>query len=262
MTDSQTGSDRAATWDIVVVTYNSGEDLKRNWSEFPDSADANVIVIDNDSRDDTVDVARGLGLTCYKSPNHGLAKSNNRGASFGRSKLVLFANPDIKLTPGCLSMLEKSLIENPESIVAPRLVNGDGHTPQANARAWPTILRVLTSRLRPNSRLAASYHWPDHDPDWVTGACIAVTRKVFEERLQWPEDYFLYYEDVQLCIDARRAGLKVLICEDAVAQHSWKRDSKSLANPATRRHLRSAIKFYGKNPRIAVGLLADGALSR
>ncbi|WP_196813038.1 glycosyltransferase [Gordonia alkanivorans] len=261
MTNGQNDSARSSKWDIVVVTYNSSEDLKKNWSTpFPDNV--KIIVVDNDSSDDTVEVARAMGLVCVQSPNHGLAKSNNIGANLGEAEFVLFANPDISLTVECLASLEKSLTRNPRSIVAPRLVNDDGVTWQANARAWPTIPRVLTSRLRPNSRRAKAYQWPDGDPDWFTGACIAMTRSDFEERLHWPEDYFLYYEDVQLCIDARRAGLKVLLCEDAIAGHGWRRDSTSLASPATRRHLRSAVKFYSKNPRLAIGVFGDGVSGR
>ena len=81
-----------------------------------------------------------------------------------------------------------------------------------------------------------------------------MTRQTFQDRVRWPEGYFLYYEDVQLCVDARRAGLDIVVLDEVLVEHQWKRDSVAMLSQATRNHVKSAIKFYSRNPLIAIGL--------
>ena len=243
-------------WDVVVVTYNSARDLERYWRNARLTSYCALYAVDNGSVDGSAEIAESIGFSVIKSSNVGLSKSNNVGASVGTAENILFANPDVRLDESALCSLLEVLDSNPRSIVAPRLVSGTDHLRQANARQWPTLTRILANRFIPNSSAATKYRWPPTEPDWVSGACIAMKRHVFEQTVRWPESYFLYYEDVQLCLDARREGLEIHLADDIVVEHAWRRDSAKLLSPATAKHLKSALQFYCKNPRVAIGKVA------
>lgn len=252
MADSET-SDSNPRWDIVVVTYNSARHLENYWKKARELSECELYAVDNGSTDDSAQLAKDFGFRVTQSANVGLARANNAGASFGRAENILFANPDVSLDDEVLRSLREALDHSPNSIVAPRLVSGEDRQIQANARQWPTLTRVIANRVMPNSSVAVRYRWPESSPDWITGACIAMKRQVFENTVRWPESYFLYYEDVQLCLDARRRGLAIRLADDILVEHAWQRESGHLLSRATLKHLRSALQFYRRNPWIALG---------
>ncbi|MBW4780764.1 glycosyltransferase family 2 protein [Rhodococcus fascians] len=233
-------------WDVVVVTFNSRQDLEDNWCHrnFPDWV--NVIVVDNGSSDDSVNVALGAGLQVVRSTNVGLATSNNRGALSGNSDYIAFCNPDVKLNATDLEVLRGEL-DSGGGLVAPRLCHQDG-SKQPNGRSWPTALRILANRIAPNSKLAQDYLWPS-SPDWLTGAFICTSRKTFERYAKWNPNYFLYFEDVELCARMTKAGIPVAICEKVIVAHSWRRESANILKSTSRLHVRSALRFYAQYPK-------------
>lgn len=236
----------SAVWDVIVVTFNSRQDLVDNWCdrEFPDWI--NVIVVDNGSSDDSVEVAENAGYLVIRSTNVGLAKSNNRGALAGSASNIAFCNPDVRLDARDLTILENDLVLR-GGLVAPRLCGEDG-SKQPNGRRWPTAVRVLANRVAPTSPVAQQYLWPT-SPDWVTGAFICMSRKTFERCGNWSPEYFLYFEDVELCARMAKEGIPVNICEDVIVVHSWKRESKNLLQRTTRLHAASALRFYSQYPK-------------
>ncbi len=85
--------------DVVVVTFNSAELLPAALGSLP--GDARVIVVDNASADESVEVARSLGVEVVESPiNSGFAAGANRGSRLGAADLVLFLNPDARIDVG------------------------------------------------------------------------------------------------------------------------------------------------------------------
>lgn len=233
-------------WDIVVVTYNHASDIKSNWTSRNFPAWINLIVVDNGSQDATLTLAKSVANTAIASENVGLSKANNLGATHGSAPYIAFCNPDITLEPHILEKLQAELEVRP-AVAAPRLISEDG-SPQANGRAWPTLPRIFSSRFLPKSTRTRSYQWPEGDPDWVTGAFVAMTRQTFESGIRWPEEYFLYYEDVALCALATKKNVPVVLHEHIQVIHGWHRASKRLLSRATKEHIRSAVRFYAQFP--------------
>jgi GT2 family glycosyltransferase len=234
-------------WDIVIVTFNSANDLLNNWVQHDVSRYVNVIVVDNGSADSSIDLARKAGFHVIESTNVGLSRSNNNGAASGMAPFIAFCNPDIKITMENLKQLETELT-NSGGIVSPQLCGTDGED-QPNGRRWPTLPRVIANRLAPESRIARDYLWPNNDPDWVTGAIVCVSRDTFENVIQWSPSFFLYYEDVDLCERARASGIPVSLARNVRVTHAWKRQSKKMLGRTGRLHLRSAVRYYAKYPR-------------
>lgn len=239
-----------AKWDIVVVAYNSADDLERHWAGEHLNGWANIIVVDNDSRDQSASISEKFATVTVRSANHGLSRSNNLGAGLGTAPNLLFCNPDVRITPRDLIELEEELAHR-NGVVAPRLVGEDGLA-QPNARAFPSPWRQISRKTLPTSRSSRSYLWPQTTSgqvDWVTGACVAMKRDTFVAIGGWPESIFLYFEDVELCSRARDNGFGVYIAEHVRVLHSWKQDSKQIISSAGLNHLRSAFKYYRRRPR-------------
>jgi len=83
--------------------------------------------------------------------------------------------------------------------------------------------------------------------DWGLGAAMLVRRRAVTGERLFDERFFLYFEDVDLCLRLHRAGWKVVYNPVAVMTHQHRRDSaQARASRAKLRHLRSLVKFLWK----------------
>lgn len=151
--------------------------------------------------------------------NGGFAYGNNVGIkpaldSDNPPRYVLLLNPDTVVREGGIASLRDFLQSHPKAgLVGSRLEDPDG-TPQASAFRFPGVISELVStmrlgllsRLLPNHVLAPPIQDAAHQTDWVAGASMLVRCEVFEKIGMLDEGFFLYYEEVEFCLRARRAG--------------------------------------------------------
>jgi len=233
---------------IITVTFNSSSDLRRSYAKF-EHGDIEWIVVDNDSADDSVDVAQRLGARVVTLPtNVGFAKANNIGASVANGNVLLFANPDV--TPeavGVRSLADAARREG--GIHAPQLLNDD-QSLQENGRGTPFPHRKVLHYVRRNTRQHDPYllfaaEGETVDCVWATGAALAIKTTEFAEIGGWDERFFMYYEDSDICLRARYRGWPVRVHGDVRWHHGWRRAIRRGWNLwAWRQELRSAAIFY------------------
>jgi GT2 family glycosyltransferase len=151
--------------------------------------------------------------------NLGFASGNNIAlrqvlAAPDRPEYVHLLNPDTILKPGALRELIAFLDAHPSvGIAGSRLEDLDG-TPQASAFRFPSLVSELDSGLRLGIVTRLLSRWivapPPRDEeaatDWVCGASMLVRTRIFEEAGLFDERYFLYCEETDFCLQARRAG--------------------------------------------------------
>lgn len=241
----------ASDVDLVVVSYNSADHLRALWATKTWAPGVSVYVVDNSSADDSADVAKQFAVEVAVIPNRGLSIANNVGASFGTAPYVVFCNPDLDIDQDAVDALVAHL-RRESCLVTGRLVNPDG-SPQPNARRFPTVRRQLASRGLGRALYRDDYLWGPTDgtarTDWFVGACLGVRRRDLIRLGGWPNQYFLYFEDVALCREAWRQQLPVYIDNDITIGHAWSRGSRTISRSAAR-HARSALRFYAENPRL------------
>ena len=160
--------------------------------------------------------------------NLGFAGANNLGFVRSLGKSVLFLNPDTKLTaPAINTILQRQKQLSDAGVVGCKLLNGDLTLQTSSILAFPTVFNQLfqTEYLR--------LRWPDFwgiapmfasDPrpapvEAISGACMMMDRKVFEQVGMFSEDYFMYAEDLDLCYKVKRAGFKNYFVGDATIVH-------------------------------------------
>ena len=197
--------------DVVVVSYNSRDRLRRCVEPLLGLEDVHVIVSDNASADNSLEVLADLPVQTIQLPrNGGFAYGCNAGWRAGTSPFVLFLNPDALIDPASLRALVRALEDDPRvGAVGPRIVGDDGSLEFSQRRY--TRLRSTYAQALFLHRLFPRAHWADEvvrdeacytepgTPEWVSGAAVLVRRSVLEQLGGMDEAFFLYCEDVDLC---------------------------------------------------------------
>jgi GT2 family glycosyltransferase len=218
---------------VVVVNYHHWDETASLVRQLRASSalrhgDAEVIVVDNNSpRHPLLRRLRrlpGVSLRRWRR-NRGFAQAVNEGCRLARGDWLLLLNPDVTLAPNFLSRAlrtaERRAIEEPDlGVVGFRLLNPDG-TNQPSTGPFPTLTGtiarlVLPRRLRKYNLLSPAEAGP---VDWATGCCLLVRRSCWEQLGGFDRDFFLYYEDVDLCRRARTAGWRVAFEPGVSAVH-------------------------------------------
>ncbi len=200
------------TW--IVVGHDNGPDLacllpslQTNLGMLSSHGfDSELLVVDNDSRDDSVAVVRCLAPAAAllkHDQNLGFGAAGNRAAQQARGEWIAFSNADLELPVGGLDALPEVLGSVPDDIalVGPAVLCPRG-VRDWSCGSFPS-LGSLVARLFRTPVLKADRPRPI---DWVTGACLFVRRDVFEAMGGFDERFFLYYEDVDLALRCRQAG--------------------------------------------------------
>jgi len=190
-----------------------------------DGLSADVIVVDNASTDNTVDVLMARGdCRIVRSANVGYAGGINLGVRQSPgAPAILVLNPDVVLHPQSVRPLVAALNQPGVGIVAPQVRSEDGRL-ELSLRREPTILRALgltKTRLPAFSEYVAepAAYLSPRPVDWATGAVLAMSRDCFDALGGWDESYFLYSEEVDASLRAREAGLVTWYEPQAVATH-------------------------------------------
>jgi N-acetylglucosaminyl-diphospho-decaprenol L-rhamnosyltransferase len=218
---------------IVVVNYRQWEKTHEMVRQLLASAAlrsgaAEIIIVDNHSP--AHPLARKLrrlpGVSLRRwDRNHGFARAVNEGCRLSRGDWFLLLNPDMTLSEGfldgVLGLANQLEADDPRAgIVGFHLRNSDGSR-QLSTGPFPTLLSTLWRLTLPRSR--RKYQVPRSAQrcpvPWVTGCCLLLRRSCLQDLGGLDEEYFLYYEDVDLCLRARARGWSVWYEPNAAVIH-------------------------------------------
>jgi GT2 family glycosyltransferase/SAM-dependent methyltransferase len=180
-----------------------------------------VIVVDNGSTDDTApylrtEQAAGRLRCIINRDNAGFGGACNQGAAVARGEFVVLLNNDTIPQTGWLSALVETMSDLTVGIAGSRLLYPDGTIQHAgivwNARG--ELDHVHRGVPADDPRVMVP-----HDFAAVTGACLIIRREVFGEIGAFDSDYYMYVEDVDLCIRTWDAGLRVVYCPASAVVH-------------------------------------------
>lgn len=234
---------------IIIVTFNSARTIRGCLNSVVRySPDAEIIVVDNNSEDQTINIMKGFGnkvKLINAGVNLGFAKANNLGVKSARGDYLIFLNPDTKiLDKNSLEKLKISLEINPEyGIIGPKLIYPDG-TSQNRARNLPTIVRAFSEYFL-NKKGEYDFYSPDCkslcEVESIIGACIIIKKELFKKIGGFDEKYFMYYEDLDLCRSVRALGFKVGFLPEITIEHA---EGKSGINQKTSQMLNESAQKY------------------
>jgi GT2 family glycosyltransferase len=192
----------------IVINHNGGVDLRTAVALLAaDSAVSEIIVVDNESTDGSTQGLADAGPKLRPLLHHanvGFAAAANAGADQAQGDLLVFLNPDVTPSPGCLGKLAARLRQSP-AVVGPVLEVEASASRDAGATINRLGMPVMLRDARP--------------PLYVPGCLLATDRRVFEAVGGFDSRYFLFVEDVEFCWRALLAGYDVAVVAEAVAGH-------------------------------------------
>lgn len=222
---------------VVIVSFNSGSILVECVLALLRSTTAiEVIVYDNASVDGGVDALERFAAqdarlrTIRGRENGGFATGCNRALALAEGRFVLFLNPDCIIRPDTIGRMVAVLEAHPASGMAGCLIrNTDGSIQASCRRTIPTpgkviseIGQMLAGRKGPaRAHFSAIERIPGepHPVEAISGAFMLVRRSALDTVGSFDEDYFLHWEDVDLCHRFSRAGYGILFVPDVEVLH-------------------------------------------
>ena len=252
---------------IIIISYRDRENLERCIESVISTLgelDANVIVFDNNSQDGTTEMVRSRfpqEELIESRENVGLTRGLN--VCFGRSdgEYVLALDSDTIVTDGAIERLLSLISQHPDfAAVGGRLYYLDGSL-QESARTFPSIINAffgrhtLLSRLFPNNPFRKRYLMSElqresdwFEADWVSAACMMISKKAYQAIDGFDEDFFVYWCDADFCYRARRAGYRVACVPTARITHCEQfRLGLKKSNRMIIDFHRGVYHFYAKN---------------
>ncbi|MDE0309045.1 MAG: glycosyltransferase family 2 protein [Acidiferrobacterales bacterium] len=194
---------------VVSVSYNSAIPLQGMLCTIPKGTP--VIVVDNASEDDSVEVAKRSGATVIvNEQNVGFGNACNIGARAAQSEYLFFLNPDTELEPDTIDSLLLATERYPfASALSPVLLS--------QSRV-PTLMHK--SILVPEKRwLPKELPDSDFEVPAISGAAIFISRRKFNEVGEFDKNIFYYHEDDDLCLRLRRQFGPIMIVHSAHLMH-------------------------------------------
>lgn len=246
---------------IVIVSYNVRRDLEVCLQSIVGPTDpirTTITVVDNASSDGTPAMVRETFPSVQiieAGDNLGFARANNAGIRATHSELVLLLNPDTEVPAGAIQRLVRALAAAPQAAaIGPRLVDADGRpelsfgwriSPLGELRQ-KVVGALYDRRVGAVTRRVEQWTRTSGEREWISGACLLARRQDLESVGLLDERYFMYTEDVDLCVAFRARGRQVLFNADVVVTH--RRGQSVVKNPRTNEMRRqSQIAYYEKH---------------
>jgi len=186
-----------------------------------------VIIVDNNSPDGEIHEIEkkfpGFRFIINKV-NGGFANGNNLGSRIASGEFLLFLNPDtIVLESELLKMVDVARNNPDYHVVSCKQVNNKGKLSRDNNH-FPS-LRRLTGIQRTFADIGKSEKSETNNngisfPDWVSGAVMILGKEIFQNLDGFDEDYWMYYEDVDLCQRVIKTGGRVALCNGITIEHN------------------------------------------
>lgn len=273
---------------VVTVNYRTAnltiDCLRSLASEIQSVPGTRVVVVDNASGDGSVAKIRcAIDTEGWENWASLLPSNHNGGYAYGNNAAirpalasahppayVLLLNPDTQVRPNALKALVDFMEQHPDvGIAGSRIEDPDG-TPWPITFRFPTIFSELddglrlgiVSRLLSKWVIARTMTNQQEQTDWLPGASMMIRRQVFESVGLMDEGYFLYYEETDFCLRAKRAGWSCWYVPESRVMHiSGQSTGVTVKNEPPKRRpdyvFDSRRRYFIKNHGLLYTTLAD-----
>ncbi len=236
---------------IIIVNYNSWvvlSDCIESILNLNSTLNTEIIVVDNKSTNDLFLQYQQKYPTVKwisNSGNNGFANGCNLGAANAVGDYLFFLNPDTKLNSGVLEHFIEIYNKENIGILSCLQTNNKGTFHKYNL-LFPNSLRVfgiLRSFERIFKKKQLTQHFKETAtrsyPDWISGSAIFISKQNFDLIDKWCEDYWMYFEDVDLCKKVQKNNLPCVITKEVSLFHLH--GGASRVNPKTKAITKSEV---------------------
>jgi N-acetylglucosaminyl-diphospho-decaprenol L-rhamnosyltransferase len=257
---------------VIIVSWNVREALRECLTAVRREGSGRVgevWVVDNASADGSAELVATefpeVRLV-RNAENAGFARACNQALRAAAGEYCCLLNPDTRVATGALGRLVEFMESHPRAGAAgPRLLNPDGSL-QPNGGPFPTLAGTF---LRATRASALFRGWYDRRFRWgrtafdraaaveqVSGACLLIRRAALEEVGLLDEQFFLYYEETDWLLRARRAGWETWYVPEAEVTHRWGASTRQVALECLRHMAESEYRYFRKHGPVVLRPLA------
>ncbi len=235
---------------IIVCDNNSSEDCKQTLLDWGTNQfrTENIAVFDNGFTDQPIRQAKFVFI--QNGANIGFAQGNNPGIRYALacgSGFIWLLNNDTTVHPEALKHLLSCSKQDQSNIIGSTVVFDDDKTTVQCAGGCTynpatTIFKPAMGGTKVKD--AVNMNNPPPHLDYIYGASLFVKQQVFQKCGLLNEDYFLFYEEIDLCRRALKAGFKPRWCRDSIIYHKV---SQSVGKPNASDRKKTAFANYHEN---------------
>lgn len=244
---------------ISIVEFNTKDLLRNSLKSVLDQKwknDLDVWVVDNASKDDSVEMVKKEFPKVHlieSGKNLGFGAGHNLVFKRTKADYYLILNSDAEVDDGTIDgMVDFMESNNACGIASCKVLGFDNHL-QPNGGDFPFGISLLGWLFNLESfglnspafhRNDESYYKNTHEVGWVSGNFMVIRKEVFDSVGLFNDDYFMYFEDVEFCYRAKKAGFKIMINPEFAIKHL---SGGSLDDPRLRQwsgEMIGLVKFY------------------
>ena len=247
---------------VIIVSYSVRDLLRRCLESVRTQQGVTVEtwVVDNASPDGSADMVASEfpeARLIRNAENVGFARANNQALRQAMGEILLLLNPDTELSPRALAVLPEVFARHPRAgAVGLALRNLDG-SPQPSCHAFPGVWnQALESLGLRGPSLALGIGTPMAAPvprggegevDWVSGACMAISRAARNRVGGLEESLFLYGEEMDWSWRARAVGFTTVYSNAATVMHHVGASGVGLRGPLFVHNLQARLWFLRRH---------------
>ena len=240
---------------VILVNHNGKgciEDCLDSIKKNLEGIKSEIIVIDNHSTDGSVDILQKKYPSIRLLRNHenaGFSRANNQGLKASRGLYVLIINTDTLVYPNSIKKMIEEMQKHPDrGGVGPALLTGKndyqvsfgGKVNFFSEAAKKTFLnRIYSNRLRKNRE--------KRYVEWLSAACFLTRKDILERTGMFDEQFFLYFEDIDLCMRIREKGWKLVYLPEARVFHTGGASTRQSKLNSRFHYRKSQLYFYKKH---------------
>lgn len=249
---------------VIIVNYNVKYFLEvclHSVLKATKGLEAEVIVVDNNSKDDSCRMVKEKYpevILIENKENAGFGKANNQGVAIAKGEYILFLNPDTVMPEDFLHKLTGYMDSHPEAgSIGPKLIDGKGQFAPDGKKSFPTLSVAIfkttgVNKIFKNSPYFNKYYAVHVGPDEtaevevLSGCCMMVRTSILKDiGGAFDEDFFMYCEDVDLSYRIQKAGYKNIYYPETTLIH-YKGESTRKATLSYVRIFNEALALFVK----------------
>jgi hypothetical protein len=232
---------------FVIVNYRSQEHLKkcivslREKVLFP----FEIIIANNEESELNKSLFPDTAIIEIKK-NIGFGSASNRGSEIAQGKYLCFLNPDTILLSGIENVISEFEENKKIGVIGGRMTNENGTTQNWIAGKKINLFSLVLENigLSQNKNILSSSK--KIVADWVTGGALFVRREIFRHIGGFDQNFFLYYEDVDLCRRIKAAGWEIIYLPEVSVRH-WGSQSFTLSQNQKKYYYASQKYYFQKH---------------
>lgn len=241
---------------VIIVSYNTKkltEECLVSTIRSLKHADLSyeIIVVDNVSTDGTRDMLKKKFpkvITILNSKNVGFGRGNNQGIRKANGKYILLLNSDTIVLNNAIGKLVSYGKQHPNAFIGPKLLNLD-RSPQSSCGPFFSLPVVFAALFLKGDYIGLTRWSPNRARrvDWVSGACILAPKKLFMQDLLFDENIFMYMEEIDLLMRAKKKGYPTYFYPRSHIVHLGAASSTNKRKGPVLNIYRGFMYLYGKH---------------